>query len=71
MDQNESFLPTLHSVGVPLHFGQRDSAWPCSPDNSCVALFPGTLSFIFFFFRYLNELSSLFLFSTLSNFNVL
>lgn len=40
MGTDEPFLPTLHSVGMPLFYGQRDHPWPCSPDNIWVALFP-------------------------------
>ncbi len=29
---NGSFIPCLHSVGMPLKPGQEDVPWPCSPD---------------------------------------
>lgn len=40
MGEDEFFIPSLHSVGMPLYFGQRDTAWPCSPDNVWLAHFP-------------------------------
>lgn len=46
--KDAQFVKCLHSVGKPLEKGEKDEAWPCSPENTYIAHFQDDQSIMSF-----------------------